>query len=311
MARVHATPMCARLTENHPPHPPHPWPSALRASRRAAHRARLAMPILATLQRSDDGSAGSDEHHGAGGPADMPGSPAPGSSHDPWGEPSDAPGTMHVYMLHGDRYVPSVSALRACGRAPANVHLPEDTTCCTVRTDIRMTPGSHAFVVVPGERQLRMSPRHAAFGRASGHAQLACEGRVLFAGEVLLGAHNQLLAWCNMSGTYLTPREYAAQLDLPLELLWSTLLAEELRQELHLEEGTPLAAGHALDTLLDARFGRGNHLQVEQSDVVLVRDIARGNADEKVPLRPDSWRPVARRRPSDEGASAAIINTQQ
>lgn len=206
------------------------------------------------------------------------------------------------YEIVGDQYMPLVDELCAQGRNPLHVQLPRDEAFCSVRRNVKMPAGSHAFVVVPGEEHLRMTMHAAPFGTASGHPQLADERPVLYAGELLLNEHARLLAWSNVSGTYTPPRELAAQLDLPLELFWSLMVAEEALRELAAHEhgagaarGAEAAAGACGPVLsirhLDARFGIGNHLRLPSGDI-LVRDIARCAASERPPLPPGSWWPV-------------------
>lgn len=205
--------------------------------------------------------------------------------------------TDHWFVLRGEQYLPRVSRLRAKHRSPDCVRLPQDVDCCTVRENVTLTPGSHAFVAVPGESRLRVFSRTAPFGSAGGHPQLAKEAPVLFAGEVLVGEHGRVLAWSNMSGTYKPPRELAAQVALPLELLWSVITPADLAAEptawqsaLHGEEDSQQAV---LSTKrMDARFGAGNHVQLP-SGAVLVRDVNRCLSTDRLPLQRSAlWTPA-------------------
>lgn len=159
---------------------------------------------------------------------------------------------------------------------------------CAYRANVPITSGSHAFVLVPGERRLRVSARALPFGTACGHPHLACEGRVLFAGELLIGDGGALLAWSNVSGTYKPPAELAAQVNLPVDLLWVVVTPAELLRELgptavvHKNTSradSPGASGgaqHRVGSMraLNARYGIGNHYELD-AGLVLVRDLVR------------------------------------
>jgi len=84
---------------------------------------------------------------------------------------------------------------------------------------VQLKPGSHAFVRCVGERFLRVAVASASFGKASGHALLAAEGPVLYAGEVEVGVDG-LTRWNNMSGTYRPSADDAGCALLPLDKLW-------------------------------------------------------------------------------------------
>mmetsp|Transcript_4364 Transcript_4364/g.11313 ORF Transcript_4364/g.11313 Transcript_4364/m.11313 type:complete len:265 (-) Transcript_4364:77-871(-) len=215
------------------------------------------------------------------------GTPALSAEHDP-----------SSVALVGTQYIPRVSLLRDAARSPENIRLPQDAPYCSVRRGVSLAEGSHAFVVVPGERRLRVSPHTADFGTASGHPHLANERPVIFAGELVVSASGRLLAWSNVSGTYTPPRRLAAQVDLPLELLWVLLRADEVAAEVGAADagvGASGAAGLAATRVsterLDTRFGAGNHLRLTTGDV-LVRDVARCPPQERQPLPRGSWRPV-------------------
>lgn len=187
-------------------------------------------------------------------------------------------------MLRGNQWVPHISKLRAAGAKQSDVRLPRDEACCTLRRNVALASGSHAFVLVPGERHLRLSMVAAHFGSACGHAQLAAEGRVLFAGEVLLDTDGVLLAWSNLSGTYKPPRRLARQVGLPLELLWVVVMPGDVLASAPasagdaaggVADGTPTELGpsHVPRRQLDALYGMSNHWTLN-SGIVLVRDSA-------------------------------------
>lgn len=236
-----------------------------RRTRRAPRtRHRLALPILA------EPADGADREND---PSASAGTAKPRRKSSSFGDQPSWNGSeaQTRCILRGDQLIPRVSELRRAGRDPACVRLPQDAHFCTRRAGVRLTPGAHAFVLVPGEQHLRMSASALPFGSACGHPQLACEGRVLFAGELLIGEAGRLLAWSNASGTYKPPRELAAQVDLPLELLWVVVSPGELRADC----AVSASAAHTVSARqLDARYGVGNHRQLP-SGFVLVRDVAR------------------------------------
>jgi len=84
---------------------------------------------------------------------------------------------------------------------------------------VQLRPGSHAFVRCVGERFLRVAVAAAPFGKASGHALLAAEGPVLYAGELEVGAYG-LTRWNNKSGTYRPSANDAGRALLPLDKFW-------------------------------------------------------------------------------------------
>ena len=82
--------------------------------------------------------------------------------------------------------------------------------------------GTYAVVKCAGEKSFRaLHTAPAALGHAAGHAGLAAEGPVVFAGEVQLGASQDLLAWTNVTGTYHFPEAMAHQSDLPPSMFWA------------------------------------------------------------------------------------------
>lgn len=217
-----------------------------------------------------------------------------------------------VLIQSGEQYVPYAASWRKSGRSDLHVRLPQDAAFYAVHKDAPLKPGSHAFVLVPGERRLRISTHAAHFGNVAGHPQLATEASVLFAGEVLLGETGEVLAWSNMSGTYRPPRGLAAQVDLPLDLLWVVMPVDELRSELRSVEADSngsarhddqdvssgdddeqLPTGARLSWLCDVRFGPGNYIELAGGEL-LVRDMMRCPVSERQPLPPGAWTPPAR-----------------
>ena len=77
--------------------------------------------------------------------------------------------------------------------------------------DMKIKPGTHAFVKMPGESSLRVSTLTCAFGEAMGHPQMSGEQPVEAAGEVEIDAEGQLVRWNNLSGTYKVPKQLAFQ----------------------------------------------------------------------------------------------------
>jgi len=77
--------------------------------------------------------------------------------------------------------------------------------------DMKIKPGTHAFVKMPGESSLRVSRLTCAFGEAMGHPQMSGEQPVEAAREVEIDAEGQLVRWNNLSGTYKVPKQLAFQ----------------------------------------------------------------------------------------------------
>ena len=86
---------------------------------------------------------------------------------------------------------------------------------------IRLSPGSHAFVRITGERYFRVALIGSIFGEACGHRQLANEQPVLYAGEIEFGGSGECIRWSNLSGTYQCPDRYASQAGMPSGLFWA------------------------------------------------------------------------------------------
>ena len=77
-------------------------------------------------------------------------------------------------------------------------------------------PGTYATVRTWGStgfRILRTGPSR--LGEAGGHAALACEEPVVFAGEIEVGLNNELVSWTTVSGTCQMPSEHVFQSLLP------------------------------------------------------------------------------------------------
>mmetsp|Transcript_10965 Transcript_10965/g.28484 ORF Transcript_10965/g.28484 Transcript_10965/m.28484 type:complete len:473 (-) Transcript_10965:153-1571(-) len=278
----------------------------------------LAMPLFATRRLSDgDIDACSPRSVGATDACSLPTSCVPERTASPppntkW---HAARTKSHRCWLTADQYLPQIGKLRLSGRVASEVRLPQDAQFCNTRKSAAFRQGSHPFVLVPGERRMRISAHAGQFGCAAGHPQLAAEKPVLFAGEVLIGTGGQLLAWCNMSGTYQTPRELAAQVDLPLELLWTLVPPDELSalaaeaagtatdgrgtrsDGMACDDASPLPSRQELRRILDARFGPSNYLMLVGGQV-LARDMARCPPHERLPLPVGSWVP------DDPGTSA-------
>ena len=92
-----------------------------------------------------------------------------------------------------------------------------------------MRPGVYAIVRCPGEEFFRgLFTEPAALGGAGGHAGLACEEPVLFAGEIEIDHENNLTAWTSVSGIYQQPAGYCDQSGLTRDLFYRLVPAEEL-----------------------------------------------------------------------------------
>ena len=92
-----------------------------------------------------------------------------------------------------------------------------------------MRAGAYAVVLCDGECSFRgLCAAPARFGGASGHAGLAAENPVLFAGEIQIEESGRLIAWNSISGTYEMPNRYISQSGLPLSLYWKFVAAEDV-----------------------------------------------------------------------------------
>ena len=82
--------------------------------------------------------------------------------------------------------------------------------------NVNIKAGAYAAVLCEGETSFRaLHTDPARMGEAGGHAGLASEQPVLWAGELVFDATAALSAWNNVSGTYQCPEEFAAQSKLP------------------------------------------------------------------------------------------------
>ena len=110
---------------------------------------------------------------------------------------------------------------------------------------VRLEPGAYAAVKCYGETAFRAVRAPAVMGQAAGHAGLACEEPVVWAGELVFAAGGHLEAWNNMSGTYQMPASLASQSGLPPELFWHFHSADDGPLQADVE-ALPLRGGHAL-----------------------------------------------------------------
>jgi len=85
----------------------------------------------------------------------------------------------------------------------------------------KISCGSHAFVLMPGESGLRVAIMAYPFGEAAGHPGLGQEEPVVFAGEFEVDEEGQLVRWNNMSGTYKSPESLAHQAGLPMDKFYA------------------------------------------------------------------------------------------
>ena len=85
----------------------------------------------------------------------------------------------------------------------------------------KISCGSHAFVLMPGESGLRVAIMAYPFGEAAGHPGLGQEEPVVFAGEFEVNEEGQLVRWNNMSGTYKSPESLAHQAGLPMDKFYA------------------------------------------------------------------------------------------
>jgi len=86
-----------------------------------------------------------------------------------------------------------------------------------------LSTGSHAFVKIAGEVDLRVSLFAYGFGKAAGHQQLANQEPVLYAGEIELDENQLLVRWNNTSGTYKCNDDMAYQAELPLDKFYAVV----------------------------------------------------------------------------------------
>ena len=112
--------------------------------------------------------------------------------------------------------------------------------------EIKLPEGAYAVVRCAGEQWFRaIVAQPAAIGEAAGHAGLAAEEPVVFAGELVVGPDNRLTAWTSVSGTYQIPDDHVRQSMLPLTMFWRCVHATDLHLYAH-RNLRPLRGGHAL-----------------------------------------------------------------
>ena len=105
-------------------------------------------------------------------------------------------------------------------------------------------PGTYAVVKCAGEHFFRaLFTQPATLGLAGGHAGLAAEQPVLFAGEIQLGPNSELQAWTNVTGTYHFPEDLAQQSGLPADAFWAF---QPSCNPANSTEAIALPGGHAL-----------------------------------------------------------------
>jgi hypothetical protein len=124
--------------------------------------------------------------------------------------------------------------------------------------DMKIKPGTHAFVKMPGESSLRVSTLTCAFGEAMGHPQMSGEQPVEAAGEVEIDAEGQLVRWNNLSGTYKVPKQLAFQAPAAALLRHSSDRPEPINPLLL----PPAAVSHAHDSALALAAGGTSTRQV-------------------------------------------------
>lgn len=116
----------------------------------------------------------------------------------------------------------------------------------TVITEADLRRGIYAVVKCMGEDFLRMlDVQPTDLGEACGHAGLASEKPVLFAGEVELNDSMELTAWTNVSGTYQIPQASALQSGLPPDLFWRFVKREDAQGHHDVSQLRFLRDGHA------------------------------------------------------------------
>ena len=112
----------------------------------------------------------------------------------------------------------------------------------------------------------------ATLGLAGGHAGLAAEQPVLFAGEIQLGPNSELQAWTNVTGTYHFPEDLAQQSGLPADAFWAF---QPSCNPANSTEAIALPGGHALVRSTHAASG-------VYANAVLHSPV-------RLPLKANSW----------------------
>ena len=112
---------------------------------------------------------------------------------------------------------------------------------------LQLRPGAYAILRCEDEDFFRaLNTEPARFGEAGGHAGLASQQPVLFAGEVEVSAEGLLERWNNLSGTYQFPDRLVGQASLPLSLFWRFVSKDELDNLVGESRSHPLPQGNAL-----------------------------------------------------------------
>ena len=135
---------------------------------------------------------------------------------------------------------------------------------------VKLAVGTYAVVKCFGENFFRgLLTEPAKLGEAAGHAGLACEDPVVFAGEVKLGPAGRLTAWTSVSGTYQIPDSHATQAGLPLSLYCAFVVSDAVCNvpATALQNARVLRGGHLLlrpgasGALVDARDTEASELK--------------------------------------------------
>eukprot|EP00854_Cymbomonas_tetramitiformis_P015607 gene15607-18502_t len=86
--------------------------------------------------------------------------------------------------------------------------------------DKRPPAGSYVFVKTYNESGFRVGYHRGTIMQISGHALLADQQPVLYAGEMEFDDEGRLILWTNFSGTYCPSRALAFQCGLPMDKFW-------------------------------------------------------------------------------------------
>ena len=145
---------------------------------------------------------------------------SPQSLHANWG----APQSLHIKVL------PNLVVSAIAYQTPSAVTFSDSLLLDHVVGRVSLRNGAYAVVLCHQEaffRALHVPP--ARMGEAAGHACLAAQHAVLFAGELCVGSCGEVVGWTNVSGTYQIPEIFAQQSGLPMELFWRFLTNTEAR----------------------------------------------------------------------------------
>jgi len=122
-----------------------------------------------------------------------------------------------TWVLKGDAYLPDMAKFEDLGMHTYRDFAPELGQLLKAQMP---KAGSYEFVTCAGEEWLRLTlistGEFGQVGGHCGHAMLADEQPVLFAGQVLVSSTGTLEQWCNASGTYDPPIELAGRARLPM-----------------------------------------------------------------------------------------------